>query len=93
LTDESKNIDLEGLRDPEQIFLATSLRTARQVEDWLAQAGIDYVVQVEPFGRSVIFRTVRNGAAFYVAAADAAQCREGLDATGLAGVVWESEPD
>jgi len=85
-------IELEALREPEQIFLATSLRTAQRVEAWLTQAGIDYVVQVEPFGRSVIFRTVRNGAAFYVTTGEAAYCREGLATTGLAGVVWEPLP-
>lgn len=85
-------VEPEGLPDPEQVFLATSLRTARRVEDWLTLAGIDYVVQVEPFGRSVIFRTIRNGAAFYVSAGAAAYCREGLATTELgAGVVWEPE--
>ena len=57
-------IEPDALRDPEQIFLATSLGIAQRVEAWLTHAGIDYVVQVEEFGRSVVFRTVRNGAAF-----------------------------
>ena len=56
----------EELGDPERIFLAGSLRVARRVEEWLTTAGVDYVVQVESFGRSAVFNTVRNGAAFYV---------------------------
>jgi hypothetical protein len=87
-------IEPDDLRDPERIFLATSLRMARRVEDWLTSAGVDYVVQVEPFGRSVLFRTTRNGAAFYVTSGQAAQCRQELMVTDLAaGVVEDNEPD
>jgi hypothetical protein len=85
-------IESEELRDPERIFVARSLRLARRVEEWLTTAGVDYVVQVEPFGRSLLFQTVRNGAAFYVAAGQAEYCRRQLSATGLAaGVVEDQE--
>ncbi len=87
-------IEPDDLRDPERIFLATSLRIARRVEHWLTTAGVDYAVQVEPFGRSVLFRTIRNGAAFYVTSGQAAQCRQGLMITELAaGVVEDGEAD
>jgi len=76
-------IDPEKLRDPERIFVAGSLRAARRVEEWLTMAGVDYAVQVEPFGRTVLFRTIRNGAAFYVTSSQAKYCREQLAITGL----------
>ncbi len=85
-------IEPEELRDAERIFLARSLRIARQIEDWLTSTGVDYVVQVEPFGRSALFRATRNGAAFYVTSGQAAQCRDGLVTIGLGdGVVAEQE--
>ncbi len=85
-------IEPEGLSDPEQIFIAGSLRLARRAEQWLTTAGVDYAVQVEPLGRSILFGTLRVGAAFYVATAQAAYCRQQLTAAGLgAGVVEVQE--
>ena len=85
-------IDPEELRDPERIFVAGSLRAARRVEEWLTMAGVDYAVQVEPFGRTVLFRTIRNGAAFYVSSSQAKYCREQLAITGLKdGVVDDQQ--
>jgi hypothetical protein len=85
-------IEADELRDPERIFISGSLRMARRVEEWLTTAGVDYVVQVEPFGRSLLFRTVRMGAAFYVTLGQAASCRQELTVAGLGrGVVDEQE--
>ena len=85
-------IEPEELRDPERIFVAGSLRAARRVEEWLTMAGVDYAVQVEPFGRTVLFRTIRNGAAFYVTSSQAKYCREQLAITGLKdGVVDDQQ--
>jgi len=85
-------IEADELRDAEQIFISGSLRMARRVEDWLTTAGVDYVVQVEPIGRSILFRTLRMGAAFYVTSGQAAYCRQELTAVGLdRGVVEEQE--
>ena len=84
-------IEPDDLGDPERIFIAASVRVARRVEEWLTTAGVNYVVQVEPFGRSAVFNTVRNGAAFYVTAGQAAYCREQLTATGLGGGVVEEQ--
>jgi hypothetical protein len=81
-------IDAEDLREPERIYIAGSLRIALEVEEWLTVAGVDYVVQVEPYGRSLLFNSLRMGAAFYVASGQAAYCRERLMAAGLGrGVV------
>jgi hypothetical protein len=80
-------LELEELSDPEQVFIAGSLRLARRAEEWLMTAGIDYVVKVEPFGRSLLFGTERMGAVFYVTATQAAHCREQLTAAGLGGGV------
>jgi hypothetical protein len=80
-------LELDELPDPEQVFIAGSLRLARRAEEWLTTAGIDYVVEVEPFGRSLLFGTERMGAVFYVTATQAAYCREQLTAAGLGGGV------
>jgi hypothetical protein len=85
-------IEAEQIREPERIFIAASLREARRVEQVLTAVGVDYVVQVEPFGRSVLFGTVRQGASFYVTSAQAAYCRSRLSADGLdRGVVEDQE--
>ena len=80
-------IEEEELPDAEQIFVAGSLRLARRAEEWLTAAGVDYVVQVEPFGRSLLFGTERMGAVFYVASAQAEHCRQQLTDAGLGGGV------
>lgn len=76
------HIEPEELVDPERIFIAGSLREARRVEELLTTAGVDYVVQVEPFTTSVLF-SPRNGAVFYVTAGQAAYCRSQLMAARL----------
>jgi hypothetical protein len=86
-------IEPEDLRDPEQIFVAGSLRVARRAEEWLTTAGVDYAVQVEEFGRSILFGTVRMGAVFYVNATQAAHCRQQLTAAGLGAGVIEVEEE
>ena len=81
-------IEAEDLSDPELIFIGRSLRVARSAEEWLTAAGVDYAVQVEQIGRSILFGTMRMGAAFYVTSTQAAHCRQQLTAAGLsAGVV------
>ena len=80
-------VELEELPDPEQIFIAGTLRLARRAEAWLTTAGIDYVVKVESIGRSILFGTERMGAVFYVTSTQAAHCRQQLTAAGLGGGV------
>lgn len=81
-------IEPDDLSDPERIFIAGTLRVALDVEEWLTRAGVDYAVQVEPYGRSLLFSSLRMGAAFYVASGQAAYCREQLEAAGFGrGVV------
>ncbi len=84
-------IEPEELRDPERIFVAGSLRVARRVEERLTMAGVDYAVQVEPFGRTVLFRAIRHGAAFYVTSSQAKYCREQLAITGLRDGIVEDQ--
>ena len=86
-------VEPEQIRDPERIFVARSLRLALRVEEWLTAAGVDYAVQVESVGRSLLFRTERMAAVFYVNAGQAAYCREQLTAAGFGRDVVESEPD
>lgn len=76
-------VEPEYIRDPERIVIARSLRLALRVEEWLTAAGVDYTVQVESVGRSLLFRTERMGAVFYVNAGQATYCREQLAAAGF----------
>jgi hypothetical protein len=84
-------VETEELRDAERIFIAKSLRLALQVEEHLTAAGVDYAVEVESIGRSLLFRTERMGAAFYVNSGQAAYCREQLSTRGWGSGVVESD--
>jgi hypothetical protein len=87
-------VDPEQLRDPEVIFIGRSLRLALRAEEWLTTAGIDYAVQIESVGQSLLFRSERMGAVIYVTAGQAVYCREKLIAAGLGkGVVESGEQD
>lgn len=48
-------IEVDALRDPEQVYLAPSLGEARKVEALVTSRGVDYATQVEVFGRSTLF--------------------------------------
>lgn len=81
-------IEPDQLHEPEQIFLASSLGTARAVEALLESRGVDYVVQVEELGRTTLFGTMRHAAGFYVPAGQASGCRTLLADAGLShGIV------
>lgn len=87
---EVARIEVEQLREPEQVYLASSLRAARQVEELLSARGVDYVVQVEELGRTALFGTMRHAAAFYVSSGQAEYCRAMLADAGMAhGIVNE----
>ena len=83
-------IEPDQLQEPEQIFLASSLGTARKVEALLDSCGVNYAVQVEELGRTTLFGTMRHAAGFYVPAGQAAGCRTVLADAGLSqGIVEE----
>ena len=84
-------VEPEQLRDPEVIFIGRTLRMALRAEEWLTTAGIDYAVQIESVGRSLLFRTERMGAVIYVTAGQAVYCRQQLTAAGLGSGVVEAE--
>jgi hypothetical protein len=86
-------VEPEQLRDPERIFIARSLRVSLRVEERLTMMGVDYTVQVEPVGRSLLFGTDRMGAVFYVNAGQAFYCREHLTAAGFGSGVVESQEE
>jgi len=85
------HIEPEALDDPERVYIASTLQMALRIEEWLTMAGVDYAVQVEPYGRSLLFGTLRMGAAFYVRSGQAAYCRERLMAAGFEGGVVEAQ--
>ena len=83
-------IDIQDISNAERIFVASSVWIAKQVEGSLTQAGVEYAVEVEEIGRTPLFRSLRMGAVFFVAASKAARCRQHLRAGGFAsGVVDE----
>jgi hypothetical protein len=73
-----------------KIFLTPSLREALRVEEVLTAAGVDYVVRVEPCGRS-LFGSPRNGAVFFVSAGQAEYCRTRLTDAGMELGVIDAE--
>jgi hypothetical protein len=85
-------VDGDALLEPEQILITASLREARTVEELLTGCGVDYAVQVELLAITTLFGSRRNGAAFYVTAPVAAECRARLRAAGLSRRVVE-EPN
>ena len=84
-------VDPDSLADAERVFIAASLTEALRVENLLTLSGVDYAVHVEIFSTS-LFGSPRNGAAFYVAAGQAAYCRSHLRAAGLGRGVVEDPP-
>ena len=84
-------VEADALRDPVDIYVASSLGLARAVEELLTSQGIDYVVQVEDLGRTTLFGSQRHAAAFYVAGEQAEACRAMLRAGELAHGVVEEE--
>ena len=76
-------IEPDALQDPIDIYLASSLREAKDVEELLTTRGVNYVVQVEPLGRTTLFGSIRHGAAFFVSAGQAAYCRSLLEESGF----------
>jgi hypothetical protein len=85
------HVDPDALTDPERVFIAASLRKALRVEELLTGEGVDYVVQVEVFARSLLGRA-RHGAVFYVSGGQAAWCRSRLTSAGFGrGVVDEGD--
>lgn len=86
------HVEADALHDPEPIALGRTLRQARGIEQVLTDAGVDYVVQVEAYGRSFLFGTVRHGAVFYVSTAQAAEGRRRLSEARLGKTVLEVQP-
>ena len=79
-------------RELSRVFIAGTLREAKQVEELLTVSGVDYVVQVEPYRASLFFGP-RNGAAFYVSVEQAEYCRFHLNARGFGrGVLEDNDP-
>jgi hypothetical protein len=74
------------------VFIAATIAEARRGEEVLDAHGVDYLIRVEPFGRT-LFGSLRQGAFFYVPRAQAASCRALLVAAGLGvGVLDADEP-
>ena len=77
-------------RDLIEVFIARTLDEARRVEGLLTDRGVDYVVQVELFGRT-LFGSPRYGAMFYVTVGQAQYCRSALAAADFGRGIVEEE--
>jgi hypothetical protein len=79
--------------DLTRVFVAATMAEARQVEAFLTERDIDYVVQAEALSRT-LFGSPRYWAAFYVAEAHARACGAALTAAGLdMGVVVDEDQE
>jgi hypothetical protein len=65
------------------IYIAKKLRDAKRLEDVLASAGVDYLVEPDTYTGGIIFVTERVGAFFYVPAAGENAARELLTREGF----------
>ena len=86
-------VEDDALQEPVGVYLAASLREAKQVEALLTTRGVQYAVQVESLGRSTLFGSVRHGAMFYVSAGQGAYCRTLLVESGFRRGILEDEED
>jgi hypothetical protein len=81
-----------GDRELARVYLAATIAEALRVEELLTDRGVDYVVQAEPYGRS-LFGSLRVGAVFYVEPAQAGYCGAQFAAAGLArGILVDEDP-
>ncbi len=74
------------------MFIAETLDKARGAEELLTNRGVDYVVQVELFGYTLL-GSERYGAMFYVNVGQAEYCRSIFVAAGMELGVVDAEPD
>jgi hypothetical protein len=80
-------------RELMRVFIAATLAEAQRAEALLTERGVDYLVEVEPFGHTLL-GSPRYGAAFYVTLAQAQYCGSHLVAAGLGlGVLVDEESD
>ena len=64
-----------GEQDLPLIYVARKLKEALHLEEALASAGLDYLVEPDTYSGGIIFRTERIGAFFYVALEDEEKAR------------------
>ena len=84
--------DAFGAGDLACVYVAATLREARDAEQVLTAVGVDYVVDVEEIG-TTLFGSRRHGAAFYVSTAQAAYSGTKLVSAGLGLGVLIQEDD
>jgi len=78
-----------GDEDLDLIFIAKKLREAKELEEVLTRAGLDYLIETDTYLGGFLFRAERVGAFFYVRPADAQTARGMLVKTGFRPYVPE----
>lgn len=90
-------VDAEQFGDApcSRIYIAGRLREAKQIEELLTKAGVDYVVEIEQFGKKLLGVVPRkySGAAFYVLATHAESSRRLLVEAKLTTGLIEEDDD
>lgn len=65
------------------IYVAKTLKEAKRLEEVLAGAGFDYLVEPDTYRGGVVFASERVGAFFYVAPADDPAARAAMERAGF----------
>jgi hypothetical protein len=75
--------DYFGETELELVYIARKLAEALRLEEFLTQAGLDYLVEPDKYSGGMIFRTERVGAFFYVDPANGSAARETMQRGGF----------
>lgn len=64
------------------IYIAKRLREAKELEDFLTERSLNYLVEPDTYSGGVIFRSQRIGAFFYVRGEDLERTRVAMEEGG-----------
>ena len=76
--------DYFGEKDLELVYIARKLNEALRLEEFLTQAGLDYLVEPDKYRGGMIFQSERVGAFFYVDPQNGELARETMKRGGFA---------
>jgi hypothetical protein len=75
--------DFFGDEELTLIYVAKKLREALRLEQFLTEAGLDYLVEPDKYSGGIIFRSERIGAFFYVDPRNESSAREVMGRQGF----------
>jgi hypothetical protein len=83
----------EDNADLDLIYIAKRLKEALRLEQFLTEAGIDYLVEPDRYTGGVIFRSERVGAFFYVKPEQGSEVRQRIAGAGFSPQPPEENTD